>query len=48
MAHTIGWFGGGGPTLARCGREVVRVLGGGGGITKVLDILECDADGIAF
>jgi len=34
--------------LARGGREVVRVLGGRRGITKVLYILECHADRIAF
>ena len=48
MTHTIGLFRGGDPGLARCGREVVRVLSRRGGITKILYVLECDADGIAF
>lgn len=34
--------------MARGGGEMVRILGGRGGITKVFYILECDADRIAF
>jgi hypothetical protein len=48
MAQTVRWFGGGDPTLTSRGREMVRVLNGRGGITKVLYVLECDTDGIAF